>query len=62
MFLLFSERLFEVRTTMISTFYEKIVGSPQQEPNDPKILCVGKMVLDIVQLCKEFPKEDTEER
>lgn len=47
---------------MISTFYEKIIGSPQSEPNDRKILVVGQSCLDIVQLCKEFPKEDSDQR
>ncbi|XP_001599395.1 ketohexokinase [Nasonia vitripennis] len=48
---------------MISTFYERIVGtSPPPEPNEPKILCVGLSCLDIVQLCKHYPEEDTDQR
>ncbi|XP_066581190.1 ketohexokinase-like isoform X2 [Prorops nasuta] len=45
---------------MISSFYEKIVGSSSQESNIPKILCVGLTCLDIVQTCKRFPKEDSD--
>ncbi|XP_046471158.1 ketohexokinase isoform X1 [Neodiprion pinetum] len=48
---------------MISSFYEKIVGtSPPPEPNEPKILCVGLICLDIVQVCKQFPAEDSDQR
>lgn len=48
---------------MISSFYEKIVGtSPPPEPNEPKILCVGLICLDIVQVCKQFPVEDSDQR
>ncbi|XP_014229868.1 ketohexokinase-like [Trichogramma pretiosum] len=48
---------------MISGFYERIVGtSPPPEPNEPKILCVGLSCLDIVQICKNYPKEDTDQR
>lgn len=48
---------------MISSFYEKIVGSsPPPEPNVPKILCIGKSCLDIVQTCKHYPVEDSDGR
>ncbi|XP_011496364.1 PREDICTED: ketohexokinase-like isoform X2 [Ceratosolen solmsi marchali] len=48
---------------MISTFYEKIVGtSPPPEPSEPKVLCVGLSCLDIVQLCKHYPQEDSDQR
>ncbi|CAD6229407.1 GSCOCG00006577001-RA-CDS [Cotesia congregata] len=47
---------------MISTFYEKLVGSSQQESSSSKILCVGLVCLDIVQTCKNFPLEDTDTR
>ena len=47
---------------MISSIYEKIVGSSSGEPNNPKILCVGLSCLDIVQLCKNYPIEDSDQR
>ncbi|XP_014208146.1 ketohexokinase-like [Copidosoma floridanum] len=47
---------------MISTFYERIVGtSPPPEQIVPKILCVGLSCVDIVQLCKSYPQEDTDQ-
>lgn len=48
---------------MISSFYEKIVGtSAVQQRNEPQILCVGLTCLDIVQTCKHYPLEDSEQR
>ncbi|XP_003490459.1 ketohexokinase [Bombus impatiens] len=48
---------------MISSFYEKIVGtSSTAESNQQKILCIGLTCLDIVQTCKQYPAEDSDQR
>ncbi|XP_033197966.1 ketohexokinase-like [Bombus vosnesenskii] len=48
---------------MISSFYEKIVGtSSTVESNQQKILCIGLTCLDIVQTCKQYPAEDSDQR
>ncbi|KAK2580541.1 hypothetical protein KPH14_007675 [Odynerus spinipes] len=48
---------------MISNFYDKIIGgSPSMESNNPKILCVGLSCLDIIQTCKQYPVEDSDQR
>lgn len=48
---------------MISSFYGKIIGmSSTTELNQKKVLCVGLTCLDIVQTCKEFPVEDSDQR
>lgn len=48
---------------MISSFYEKIVGTSfTVESNRQKILCVGVSCLDIVQTCKQYPVEDSDQR
>lgn len=48
---------------MISSFYEKIVGTSfTVESNQQKILCVGISCLDIVQTCKQYPVEDSDQR
>ncbi|KZC06949.1 PREDICTED: ketohexokinase-like [Dufourea novaeangliae] len=48
---------------MISSFYEKIIGaSSTTEPSQQKILCVGLTCLDIVQACRQYPAEDTDQR
>ncbi|XP_076671579.1 ketohexokinase [Andrena cerasifolii] len=48
---------------MISSFYEKIVGaSSTTEPNQRTILCVGLTCLDIVQTCRKYPAEDSDQR
>ncbi|XP_076634110.1 ketohexokinase [Colletes latitarsis] len=48
---------------MISSFYEKIIGtSSTEEQNQKKILCVGLTCLDIVQTCKQYPAEDSDQR
>ncbi|XP_017793023.1 PREDICTED: ketohexokinase-like isoform X2 [Habropoda laboriosa] len=48
---------------MISSFYEKILGTSSiAESNQQKILCVGLTCLDIVQTCKQYPAEDSDQR
>lgn len=48
---------------MISSFYEKIIGmSSAAETTKQKILCVGIACLDIVQTCKQYPIEDSDQR
>ncbi|KAK9296499.1 hypothetical protein QLX08_009541 [Tetragonisca angustula] len=48
---------------MISSFYKKIVGtSSTVESDQQKILCVGLTCLDIVQTCKQYPAEDSDQR
>ncbi|CAK9798799.1 Khk [Anthophora quadrimaculata] len=48
---------------MISSFYEKILGTSSiAESNQQKILCVGLTCLDIVQACKQYPVEDSDQR
>lgn len=47
---------------MISSFYEKIVGTSSSEPNEPKILCIGVICIDVVQVCKDYPIEDSDQR
>ncbi|XP_053998628.1 ketohexokinase-like [Hylaeus anthracinus] len=47
---------------MISSFYEKIVGTSTAARNQQKILCVGLTCLDIVQTCKQYPAEDSDQR
>ncbi|CAL7941049.1 unnamed protein product [Xylocopa violacea] len=48
---------------MISSFYEKIIGtSSTVGSNQQKILCVGLTCLDIVQTCKQYPEEDSDQR
>lgn len=48
---------------MISSFYEKIVGASSiAELNQEKVLCVGLTCLDMVQTCKQYPTEDSDQR
>ncbi|XP_076243082.1 ketohexokinase [Calliopsis andreniformis] len=48
---------------MISSFYGKIVGtSSASGSSQQKILCVGLTCLDIVQTCRQYPAEDSDQR
>ncbi|XP_034943316.1 ketohexokinase-like [Chelonus insularis] len=49
-------------SAMISSFYEKIIGSSPVKNNQQKILCVGLTCLDIIQTCNSFPIEDSDTR
>lgn len=48
---------------MISSFYQKIVAmSSAAVPSEQKILCIGLTCLDIVQTCRHYPAEDSDQR
>jgi len=48
---------------MMSSIHEEIIcGESSMEVNTLKILCVGRVCLDIVHMCMQFPSEDSTQR